>query len=250
MTPALPGWLHGLSVASLLLAFACAGFIVFDETQRPQKMAVMAWVWPLCALFGSVIWLGFYLRFGRGEPKGSDEHEGHAQHHGGAREEGDKPPFAVSVSTGASHCGAGCTLGDIVAEGLAIAFPAVAVAFGWKSLFAEKMFAVWGLDLLFAYGFGIVFQYFALKPMSDRPARQVLWRALKADTLSILSWQVGMYGAMTLLQFLWIRPAFGALAPAASPEFWLLMQVAMLAGFVTAWPVNAWLIKSGVKEAM
>jgi hypothetical protein len=28
------------------------------------------------------------------------------------------------------------------------------------------------------------------------------------------------------------------------------MQIAMVAGFVTAYPVNWWLIKSGIKEKM
>jgi hypothetical protein len=33
-------------------------------------------------------------------------------------------------------------------------------------------------------------------------------------------------------------------------EFWFAMQLAMLAGFVTAFPVNWILIRSGIKPAM
>jgi Domain of unknown function (DUF4396) len=33
-------------------------------------------------------------------------------------------------------------------------------------------------------------------------------------------------------------------------EFWFTMQLAMLAGFVTSYPVNWWLIEAGVKEEM
>ena len=29
-----------------------------------------------------------------------------------------------------------------------------------------------------------------------------------------------------------------------------MMQIAMLAGFITSWPVNAWLISKGLKEKM
>jgi hypothetical protein len=29
-----------------------------------------------------------------------------------------------------------------------------------------------------------------------------------------------------------------------------MMQIAMLAGFATAFPVNAWLLRAGIKEAM
>ena len=42
-------------------------------------------------------------------------------------------------------------LGDVAAEGLAFLVPAVAVWFGWHSLFDEKMYAVWILDFVFAY---------------------------------------------------------------------------------------------------
>jgi hypothetical protein len=37
---------------------------------------------------------------------------------------------------------------------------------------------------------------------------------------------------------------------ADSPVYWFLMQVGMCLGFLTAYPVNAWLIRRGTKEAM
>ena len=36
----------------------------------------------------------------------------------------------------------------------------------------------------------------------------------------------------------------------ATPEFWFAMQIAMLAGFATAFPTNWWLIRKGLKEKM
>jgi hypothetical protein len=42
----------------------------------------------------------------------------------------------------------------------------------------------------------------------------------------------------------------GSRAEVDSPEFWFMMQLAMLIGFVTAYPVNWWLIRVGIKEAM
>jgi hypothetical protein len=74
--------------------------------------------------------------------------------------------------------------------------------------------------------------------------------ALKADTLSLAAWQVGMYGFMALAQFLYFRPLLGKPVELATPEFWLTMQIGMLAGFLTSYPVNWWLIKSGIKERM
>jgi uncharacterized protein DUF4396 len=32
--------------------------------------------------------------------------------------------------------------------------------------------------------------------------------------------------------------------------YWFLMQIGMTAGFLTAWPANAWLVRAGIKEAM
>ena len=158
--------------------------------------------------------------------------------------------MGVAVAKGTSHCGAGCALGDIIAEWLAFSIPAVAVAFGWRSLFGEKTFAVWILDFLIAFLFGVVFQYFTIKPMRNLSVQDGVVAALKADTASITSWQVGMYGAMAILQFLWFRRAFGVIAKVDTPEFWFAMQIAMLCGFCTAFPVNWWLISTGLKERM
>jgi uncharacterized protein DUF4396 len=74
--------------------------------------------------------------------------------------------------------------------------------------------------------------------------------AVKADTASITAWHVGMYGLMGVIQFAWLAPLYGWTAPVASLEFWFAMQLAMLAGFATSYPVNWWLIKIGWKERM
>jgi len=234
--PAFPAWLHVVATTSLSLAAICAVTIALDEWRRPQRMRVMNLVWPLTALFGSLLWLVAYYRWGRTR-----------RSNGGGR---GKPPFAVSVLTGTSHCGAGCTLGDLIAEWAAFFFPAIAIWFGYGSLFAEKTFAIWIPDFLLAFAIGIAFQYFAIQPMRHLGVGDGIKAALKADAISISAWQIGMYGGMAAIQFGWFRPVFGGIAPVASPEFWFAMQIAMLAGFATSYPANWWLIRSGVKERM
>lgn len=230
--PDFPAWLHLLSVVSLALAFACAGLIVIDEMKRPQRMWIMNLVWPLTALFGSVLWLALYWRWGRSEG------------------DGRKTPMAVAVTKGASHCGAGCTLGDIIAEWIAFGFPAIAVALGWKTLFSQKTFAVWVLDYIVAFALGIAFQYFTIKPMRNLSVKDGLLAAVKADAASITSWQVGMYAAMALIQFPWFERRYGGVAEPNTPEFWFGMQIAMICGFLTAYPMNWILVQTGVKERM
>lgn len=233
---AFPAPLHVAAIISLAVAVTCAVVIALDEARRPQKMWIMNIVWPLTALFGSIVWLVGYYAWGRAPEIRSGD--------------GPESPFSIMVAKGASHCGAGCALGDLVAEWLAYAVPGIAVWFGWNRLFSEKMFAVWIPDFLLAFGIGIGFQYFTIKPMRDLSAREGIVQALKADIASISAWQIGMYGLMAVIQLGWFRPSFGRIAPVDSPEFWFAMQLAMLAGFCTSYPVNWMLLRWGIKESM
>ena len=226
-----PVWFHVLAWASVLIGALCAVFIALDEIRYPQHLWIMNLVWPLTALFTSIAGLWGYLRFGRRSPK-------------------EKTVFPIDVAKGTSHCGAGCCLGDILAEWLAFFVPGVAVWLGWKSLFPEKMFAVWILDYVFAFALGIAFQYFTIKPMRKLSPGRGLIEAIKADALSLTAWQVGMYGAMALAQFYVLRRIMGSRADVNSVEFWFTMQIAMIAGFITSYPVNWWLVRSGIKERM
>jgi hypothetical protein len=206
-------------------------------------MWIMNIVWPVNGLFGTVPTLWLYYRFGRLaslDAFGRDKRSG-------AKTE---IPFPVMVAKGAMHCGAGCTLGDIIAECLAVAFPVIAIWAGWKSLFSEKIFAIWVVDYLFAFVLGVAFQYFTIKPMRDLSPSAGIVQAVKADALSLTAWQVGMYGFMAIAQFAIFRNVFKVRLEPSTPEFWFMMQIAMVAGFVTSYPVNWWLIVTGVKERM
>jgi Domain of unknown function (DUF4396) len=202
----IPDWLHTLSISYLLLGALSAAIIAFDITRHPQHMWIMNVVWPVTALFGTVWILWQYLSYGRLAT--------HEKVHAAMQRHEDPPnkkltPFPLIVANGTLHCGAGCTLGDICAEWLVFAFPAIAVAFGWHSIFGEKIFAVWIVDYLFAYAFGIVFQYFTIAPMRGLSFGQGIVAAVKADTLSLTAWQVGMYGFMAFAYFFIFRRALG-----------------------------------------
>lgn len=242
-----PQWLHILSISLLVLGAACAVFVLIDVLRHPQHMTVMNVVWPVCALFGSILTVWAYWRYGR---LATAEQVDRAK-----RENREPPsklhtPFPMVVAKGALHCGSGCMLGDVAAEWLAFLLPVVATWFGWHWLFQDKIFAVWVLDFLFAFGLGIVFQYFAIVPMRDLSPGKGIIAAIKADTLSLTAWQVGMYGFMAIAHFLYFERVLGVRATVDTPEFWFAMQLAMLGGFATAYPVNWWLIRAGLKEKM
>lgn len=243
----IPQWLHWLSIAMLLLGAACALYIAQDLTRHPQKMWIMNVVWPVTALFGTVLTTWAYIRYGRLATRQKAQQ---------AKERGEDPPsmketpFPMMVAKGALHCGSGCCLGDIIAEWLVFGLPVIAVWFGWQSVFSEKIFAVWVVDFLFAFVLGVAFQYFTIAPMRNLGPAEGIWQAVKADTLSLSAWQIGMYGFVAIAHFWLFGSVLGAKLEVDMPEFWFMMQIAMLAGFVTAYPVNWWLIKSGIKEKM
>lgn len=55
-----------------------------------------------------------------------------------------------------------------------------------------------------------------------------------------------MYGWMAIATFLIFKHEI----PKTSPEFWFMMEIAMLFGFATSYPANWFLIRKGIKEGM
>lgn len=231
----MPLWLIFLAYLSLAIALASAVVIAFDLINgHHQHMWIMNLVWPITALYAGPLALWAYFKIGRL----SSEREMRTAKDRGEKPAAQRKPFWQFTGLAATHCGSGCTLGDIIAESALLLIP--------LALFGHKIFAAWVVDFILAFLFGIAFQYFTLKPMRDISAGNALIEALKADTLSLSAWQIGMYGWMAIVTF----AIFGHELDKPGPVFWFMMQIAMLAGFVTTYPVNWWLLKAGIKEKM
>ncbi|MCK5930636.1 MAG: DUF4396 domain-containing protein [Fulvimarina manganoxydans] len=244
----IPDWLHIVSICMVLAGLGSFLYLLVKVVRHPQHMGVMNVVWPITGLYAGPLAIWFYERYGR---LGRDDIAKAAMERDEPMPHMAETPYAAKIGKGATHCGAGCTLGDIIAETLAFMVPAVALWFGYKTIFADKIFAVWILDYILAFLFGIAFQYASIKPMNpDMGAGQALIASLKADTLSLTSWQVGMYGFMALAHFAIFGALLGVALDVSMVEFWAAMQIAMICGFITAYPVNRWLIGRGIKEAM
>ncbi len=157
------------------------------------------------------------------------------------QETGDRHhyPFPVSVGISDTHCGAGCALGDLLAEWMLFA---VAVTIAGVALWPEYI-----ADFALAYVFGIAFQYFPITAMRRLSVRQGVTAALKSDTLSVITFEIGLFAWMALMFFvLFPNPH---LKP-DHPAYWFLMQVGMILGFLTSFLANRWLITRGIKEGM
>ena len=149
-------------------------------------------------------------------------------------------PRWQSVVLSTLHCGAGCTLADIIGEWFLFFVP---VAIGGSILAGT-----WVVDYLLALAFGIGFQYAAIRGMERTlPRGEAIRRAAKADILSLTAWQAGMYGWMAVAIF---ALNGGEAMPRTSFVFWFTMQIAMACGFLVALPVNILLIRAGIKKGM
>jgi hypothetical protein len=250
----MPNGLQPLAIASLWLGGLSALVILADIlTGHRQRMMVMNVVWPISGLYFGPLGLWAYYAMGRQSAHAGMEkmrrHEGH-QHprprppmqrssHGGHDEhQGDGKPFWQKAFVGTTHCGAGCTLGDVIGEFGIFATGLI--------LFNSKLATAYAVDFALAYLIGVVFQYFSIAPMRHLGLWEGLKAAVKADTISLVAFEVGMFAWMALTRLVFFHPA---------PEpnaalFWFMMQIAMVVGFATSFPANWFLIKAGLKEAM
>jgi hypothetical protein len=229
-----PAWFELVAWVALGLGFASALVIVADIVVLGnwQHMAVMDIAFPLTALYMGPIALWAY--FARGRRMSRKRMHMHAAR----MNDGEAPDSLWQVSLSDSHCGAGCALGDIAGEW-------IIWATAWTIGSTAALGPEYIVDLPLAWIFGIMFQYFVIAPLRGEVGRLApLGDAIKSDTLSVLSFEVGLFGWMALAQYaIWA-------APINSSSHWLIMQIGMMLGFVTSWPVNRWLLRRGIKEPM
>jgi Domain of unknown function (DUF4396) len=227
-------WLNVLSWFSIAISVASAAYILVQTVRTPQKMWIMNVVWPITGLYMGPFAVYLYrksLPVSMKRPI-SPEIKGAMERH-----KNDSPTW-IQNSVAVLHCGAGCSIGDAIAE---LLVPALAIRFAGE--FGTRLI----FDFLFAYLLGVAFQYFTIVPMRGLSFGKGLVAAARADTISITLFEVGMFAWMAIAHY-WLFPS-PHLKP-HMPPFWFMMQIAMIAGFFTALPANAWLIQKGWKEKM
>jgi hypothetical protein len=245
-----PHWLMVVSWFALAVGFGSALVILADEflLGNRQRMAIMNLVHSITALYWGPVWLWAYFRDGRKssqqvmleEAMRFDGDVAELRRKGESTDPQNLRPW--HVGNAASHCGAGCTLGDIGGEWILFAIFAspmlgITGTYGWEII----------ADFILAWTLGIVFQYLTAVPMRDEVGKlQGIWQAMKVDTLSILAFQVGLFGWMAISHFVLFQPPLKV----DTSGHWFMMQVGMIVGYFTAWPVNRWLVQSGIKEKM
>ncbi len=102
------------------------------------------------------------------------------------------------------------------------------------------------LEYALGFGFGwTIFQALFMRQMAGGSFARSLRTTFAAELLSMNLLMAGM---------LPVAASWRAVVPAASdaarPEFWFAISMALLVGFVLAYPMNWWLVTNGLKHGM
>ena len=131
------------------------------------------------------------------------------------------------------HCvagdGIGIVAGAVVAAGLVLTF--------WPDFL---------LEYVLGFGFGwAFFQAFAMRDMAGGSYLRSLRMTILPELLSMNLLMTGM----VLTSRFAMKSVEGGHDP-TRPEFWFIMSMALIAGFVCAYPINWWLVANHLKHGM
>jgi hypothetical protein len=133
----------------------------------------------------------------------------------------------------AMHCAAG--------DGIGI-FAGAAIAAHWRL----PDWADFSLEYVLGFGFGWgIFQAFAMRDMAGGDYLRSLRQTFLPEFLSMNLLMTGMVITMHAL----MSRVPGAAEPLAG-AFWFVMSMALIVGFIFAYPVNWWLVANGLKHGM
>jgi hypothetical protein len=107
----------------------------------------------------------------------------------------------------------------------------------------------WGdFALEYALGFGFGWAYFQAFAMKDMVGGSYILSLKETFIPELLSMNLLMTGMVLTMKFLMARITDAS--DPLQPEFWFTMAMAMIIGFILAYPVNWWLVVNNLKHGM
>lgn len=207
----------------LIIWFTLTGlsalYVAWDAFTNNPEMTVMKWGWLLVTLYTGPVGAALYVLSCKEPAPG--QHEAFIQ------------PLWKQALGSTIHCMAGDATGIIVAA-------AITTALGlpmWLDVISEYIFG-------FAFGL-LIFQALFMRAMLGGSYLRALRSSLLPEWLSMNAVMAGMIPVMVILM-----SRDMAAMEATSIRFWGVMALATLVGLVTAYPVNVWLVTTGLKHGM
>jgi hypothetical protein len=212
-------FIAGMQLVWYVLTAGSLIFLVYDLATNTPAMSVMKAAWVLIVLYTGPIGLFVFLLSCR-------------QPLPGTHEQFIQPHWKQAVGS-LMHCVAGDATGIILAA-------ALVSGFGLPN----------GVDLLIEYCAAfvvglLVFQALFMLPMLGGHYLTAVRKTFFAEFVSMNMVMVGMVPVMVLLMHY-----LPASREPTRPLFWSVMSLATLAGAVTAYPINSWLVRRGLKHGM
>jgi hypothetical protein len=203
----------GLTLVSVL-------YVAYDAYFNNPELTVMKWGWVLITLYMGPIGLGLYILSCK-EPRPF------------THEEFIKPTWKQAMGS-TMHCLAGDATGIILAA----------------TVTALLGFPMW-VDLIVEYAAGftfglLIFQALFMKGMMGGSYSKALRMSFMPEWLSMNMVMAGMIPVM-------VAGMMGRDMRAMEPSqllYWGVMAAGVSVGFVTAYPVNWWLVTKGLKHGM
>lgn len=135
----------------------------------------------------------------------------------------------------------GSTMHCVAGDGVGILAGAVL-----SSLFGLRGLTEIALEYVLGFAFGwSVFQALFMRDMFGGSYMRSLRGTFVPELLSMNMLMAGMVVTATGLRVL-----LGTGSDPATPAFWFVMSMALLVGFITAYPMNWWLVRHGLKHGM
>jgi hypothetical protein len=210
--------LDGVMLLWFLLAAASLLFVAIDIRTTPES-PVMKWGFVLLTAYTGVIGAFLYILGCREPLPGTHEQYTSAQ-------------WRQTLGS-TMHCvagdGVGILAGAVLSSVLAITGPAEMI-----------------LEYVLGFAFGwTIFQALFMRDMAGGSYGAALKGTFMSELLSMNLLMAGMMPTMMILRR-YVPSADNPLAP----NFWFVMSMSLLVGFIVAYPMNWWLVANHLKHGM
>jgi hypothetical protein len=194
-------------------------FVVIDIWRSTPESPVLKWAFVILTAFTGPLGVFFYVFGCREAIRGTHD------------------AFIAArwrqVLGSTMHCVAGDGIGIVVGAALG---SVLALSF-WPDFLLE-----------YALGFGFGWAFFQAFAMRDMAGGSYLVSLRMTFLPELLSMNLLMTGMVLTSSFAMMR--VGGADDPTRPQFWFIMSMALIAGFVCAYPINWWLVANHMKHGM
>ena len=213
-------WIDVILLGWFLLVLISVAYVAWDAFRQLPEPGVIKWAWVLTTLYLGPVGAAFYILADK-EPR-PGEHERFVA------------PMWKQALGSTLHCVSGDAAGVIIAATVTglLGLPM------WFDMTAEYV-------LGFAFGL-FIFQALFMKDMMGGSYRNALTSSFIPEWVSMNAMMAGMFPTMVAIMM-------GRDMRAMDPRellYWGTMSLAIGVGFVTAYPVNWWLVSKGLKHGL